>query len=182
MDQARGRGGGDVPAPETEEGALDALERDHQELGALFEQLLARSERGEDAAQRARDLLELGCLLLSHTRAEEEVFFARMYRNPELRPTADRCLDEHTEIEVLLEHLTGLDADDEAWGELLWTLASSFELHALQEEREVYPQAIAELGVAELGALMSRYQSCRARWVRCIGGELSEAQPGRSLW
>lgn len=149
-------------------GHLQPVFDDHEEVLGVMGEVLAACYRGDAPEARSCCFGRMRALLLSHARAEEEVLYARIYRSPAMQPMIERLLDEHTEMEALLTDLWS-EEDDGTWCDLFWTLKTSVELHAEQEEKEVLPVLVEQLDGAEVDDLVARYASCRARWARHIG-------------
>jgi len=142
-------GGGDV---------VDVLTSDHAEITALLAVLRAESD-----PQRARDLADTVIAeLVRHSVSEEmHVYPAIRKHLPAGDQAVEHDIEEHKEIESLLEELEKADAAGPEFHDVVQQLTQVLDDHVADEEREQFPQLRARIPAAELveiGARVERAQ------------------------
>lgn len=115
------------------------LEKDHEKVSKLFEQLM---ETGETAVKTREKLFgQLKQELVAHTEAEEHVFYPAL---KDADPTHDltlEAIEEHHVVDQLLEELESMPKDQEEWIAKLTVLKENVEHHVEEEESELFPKA-----------------------------------------
>jgi len=115
------------------------LKQDHQKAKRLFEQLRDTPDRA--AKSRERLFAQLKQEFELHTEVEEEHFYPALRDGDEAKDLIEDALEEHNEMEEMLEELDGADKDDESWTEQLAEFQESFEYHVQEEETQLFPRA-----------------------------------------
>jgi len=123
--------------------AIEMLKADHRRVRALFQ----RYDETDDQALRQGIVVELFVELELHTQLEETVFYPAFAdeTNREGQELVETSLDAHEEVDVLVEELRGLDADQEAFVAKFQELRTKVEQHVQDEESRMFPQAEQEL-------------------------------------
>lgn len=145
------------------------LEKEHDEVSMLLEQV-----RNSDSPESVRELfIRLRRELLSHLDAEEEVFYARLERIDSARSEVREGLQEHEQLEWLLEQLDGVSLGGDDWESILEDLKDSFDMHVEEEEDEIFPMAQKLIDEEEAQELGQRYQNEKNK----VLGRLSGPSP-----
>jgi hemerythrin superfamily protein len=120
--------------------ALTLLIADHNRVRGLFERFTAASD-ADDVATMAELADQMRTELEVHTTIEEEIFYPAVRGlSDEIADTVAEGLEEHHQVEVLLEELTGLSPGDDAW-KAKWTVViEDVDHHADEEESELFPK------------------------------------------
>jgi hemerythrin-like domain-containing protein len=119
--------------------AIEMLKADHRRVRALFQ----RYDRTDDQAMKQVIVAELFVELELHTQLEETVFYPAFAdeTNREGQELVETSLETHEEIEVLVEELRGLEADQEAFAAKFQELRTKVDQHVQDEESQMFPQA-----------------------------------------
>jgi iron-sulfur cluster repair protein YtfE (RIC family) len=115
------------------------LKQDHQKAKRLFEQLSDTSDRA--VKSRERLFAQLKQELELHTEVEEQHFYPALREQEETKDLIEEALEEHNEVNELLQELDGPDKDDESWVEQLSELQENVEHHVEEEETQLFPRA-----------------------------------------
>lgn len=133
---------------------FDALSRQHREVESLFAQIIALYEDGE--LEDVEPLFELlREKLLSHAEAEDTVVYERL--SGPLHEEIGKAREEHGIVEILIDELTAIDVDDDAWKARIEVLQEMVQHHVIEEEQTLFPSARDELTAAESQALAERF-------------------------
>src|ERR1700739_4032482 len=108
------------------------LKQDHQKAKRLFEQLSETSDRA--VKSRERLFAQLKQELVLHTEGEEQHFYPALRDQEETKDMIEEGLEEHNEVNELLQELDGPDKDDESWLEQLSELQENVEHHGWEGE------------------------------------------------
>jgi iron-sulfur cluster repair protein YtfE (RIC family) len=119
--------------------AIEMLKADHRRVRALFQ----RYNETDDQAMRQGIVAELFVELELHTQLEETVFYPAFAdeTNQQGQDLVAASLEDHEEIDVLVEELRGLEADQEAFAAKFQELRTKVEQHVQEEESQMFPQA-----------------------------------------
>ena len=124
--------------------AVTLLTADHNRVRGLFERFKAASEA--DDADRMASLAELmRADLTAHTTIEEEIFYPAVRDlSEEIAETVAEGLEEHHQVEVLLQELTQLEPGSEEWKAKWTVIVEDVDHHAEEEESELFPKVRAQ--------------------------------------
>jgi hemerythrin superfamily protein len=119
--------------------AIEMLKADHRRVRALFQ----RYDETDDQGMRQGIVAELFVELELHTQLEESVFYPAFAdeSNQEGQELVAASLEDHEDIDVLVEELRGLEADQEAFAAKFQELRTKVEQHVQDEESQMFPQA-----------------------------------------
>jgi hemerythrin superfamily protein len=161
-------------------GAMDATElliQDHEKVQGLF----AQFERAREDAQKKSTLFEkIKDELQMHTKVEEEIFYPAVEELPIERAKDDieRSLQDHEEVDALLDELQWLSPDDADFDGKMSELMEAVRSHIQLEQEEVFKVARAGLGeemLEEMGREMEEFkQSMKEEKMDSDGAEASE--------
>ncbi len=133
--------------------AIAQLKNDHQ----LFRGLLAKLEDTSENAKKTRHALfaELKRELVAHATLEEEFLYPAVEEVADEEHAEDlkHSYEEHHVVDVLLDELTILKVDDEAWGAKVHVLRENLVHHLEEEEEDLFPYAQKVIDAAELDEL-----------------------------
>jgi hemerythrin-like domain-containing protein len=113
------------------------LHREHEKAASLFQRI---SELSGDEESRTRLFEHLRQDLLVHARAEEKVFYTAL-KQKALRDEAQDGVEEHAEIEELLEAVHAMATHDEDWSARFNELRELVQHHVSEEESEFFAAA-----------------------------------------
>ncbi len=135
--------------------AITLLTKDHDEVRRLFEQF--RSAQDASNGQLMRETADkIFAELEVHTTIEEEIFYpAARGKDEDIDETLDESLQEHHVVDVLMEEMRGIDSGSDEWVAKMTVLIENVEHHAEEEEQDLFPDSLEELGherMDELGA------------------------------
>lgn len=131
------------------------LHAEHEEVGQLFEQLLATQD-----PQRARQIwTRVSVALLTHARAEQEIVYEAMSDREALAEDADHGAEEHLEIETLLLEANELEPGTAPFRAKVVELDRNVRHHVDDEEDDMLPKTAQVLSMEERIALVARYRA-----------------------
>ena len=136
------------------------IKQDHQRVTDLFGLLDALEIA---AAERARLFRTLKRELTVHKEAEENTFYAALSDLPEISDRIEESLEEHVDVEELLEELDDLDSESDEFVAQLRELKEEVEHHVEEEESVIFPLARALLTAAEAERIAQAMQEERSR-------------------
>jgi hemerythrin superfamily protein len=143
--------------------AMDATElliQDHEKVQGFFLQF----ERAREDAQKKSTLFDkIKEELQMHTKVEEEIFYPAVEELPIERAKDDieRSLQDHEEVDALLDQLQSLAPDDADFDERMTELIDAVRSHIELEQEEVFKVARAGLGeerLQEMGREMEEFK------------------------
>ncbi|MGH9324608.1 MAG: hemerythrin domain-containing protein [Vicinamibacteria bacterium] len=139
----------------------EKLMKDHQEALALFDQI---AETGDDEV-RKRDRLfqKLTADLTRHARAEERVFYPALRDHEDTRPLVEESLEEHKEVESILDQLQRMERDNAEWLETVLELRESVQHHIDEEESTLFQKARHLLSEEEADELALRFDKEKSK-------------------
>ena len=115
----------------------EVLKAEHEAVEALFELLLATSER--QVARRQMLLTKIAYQLNKHAIQEENVVYPALHKIDS--DAAHRLVADHGEIKTMLSDLQYvIDKSDPAWLETARRLSETVISHAREEEDEIFPK------------------------------------------
>jgi len=115
----------------------EVLKAEHEAVEALFELLLATSER--QTARRQMLLTKIAYNLNKHAIQEENVVYPALHKID--ADAAHRLVADHGEIKTMLSDLQYvIDKSDPAWLETARRLSETVISHAREEEDEIFPK------------------------------------------
>ncbi len=118
---------------------LDALREDHRKVIDLFTAL--EDTEADDADKRRRLFATLKDELTRHTQAEEQVFYSQLKKHERARDDTEEAIEEHHEVEQLLQRMEEMDVASEEWMESLGECREMVEHHVEEEEGRLFGEA-----------------------------------------
>ena len=130
------------------------LEADHRKVQELF----AKAEETSDPREFEKIFGEIKAELELHKEAEERTFYAALSNFPELADRIEEAMEEHVEVEELLEELSSLAAEDDDFRSQLSELREEVEHHVREEEGELFAQARKLLNDEQASRIAEEYR------------------------
>lgn len=131
--------------------AVKMLKEDHKRVKELFDQFEEAQETKEKEQIAAEAMRELK----THTLLEEEIFYPAVWKKIKEEELMYEAKEEHHVVDLLMEEIQQLDADDPVFSAKFIVLAENVRHHIKEEEGEMLPQAQkAGLDLEALGAEM----------------------------
>ena len=120
--------------------AIDLLKQEHETAKQMFGKIKSAS-----AAERGPLWLKLKPELKVHEQMEEAALYGPVAdqmgsSDQTLREWRDHHHREVTELEGLIQQISGLDATSDQWSEKLGTLQETLEHHIQEEEGKIWPR------------------------------------------
>jgi len=140
---------------------FDLIRSDHETVRELFKRIEATAD--DEVRARAELVRELAGELVSHAKAERDVFYETLAERGEDRALLLEAVEEHEAIERALEDLEVCRAEDERWPAKLAVLRDLVEHHHDHEEREIFRMGRKALSRDEAivlgGAMLERKEA-----------------------
>lgn len=138
--------------------AIELLMQDHKEAAGLMDQL-ETADKGDRSAKNV--FLQLKDALTMHTQAEEQVFYPALKNHEETRDMIPESLEEHQEVDQILEEMSGLNPGNDDFMNKLTELRDAVEHHVEEEESEMFPKAEKILGESRLQEMGRQMQQMK---------------------
>ena len=136
------------------------LRQEHQRIRELFDRSQALAA---GASERATQFRTLARELRAHLEAEESTFYTVLRALPEISERIEEALEEHVDIEELLQELAALDCDSAPFIAQLGELKEEIEHHFGQEEGEIFRRARTLLSADQEEQIARAMQAERSR-------------------
>ena len=114
------------------------LRQEHQRIRELFDRIEALQVGAEE---RASLFKQLARELRAHKEAEASTFYAALGNLPELSERVEEAIEEHVDIEELLDELATVEYDSPPFIAQLSELKEEFDHHTGEEEGEIFRRA-----------------------------------------
>jgi len=136
----------------------EILADDHRQAEELFVAI-------DDAElpERGPLLEQLRAELLRHAEAEKQVFYRRLAAHPDAAAVVGESLEDHAEIERMLDDLVAMDPASPDWLDMVHELQDSVQAHVAEEEDELFPLARDVLRAAEAERMVRAFRDSRRR-------------------
>jgi hemerythrin superfamily protein len=115
------------------------LKQDHQRVAELLQRLQATDTANSRERLRLFEMLKRE--LTAHKEAEEQTFYAALSTIPEISDRIEEALEEHADVDELVQELDGLEPDELDFIAQLDELREEIEHHVSEEENEIFPRA-----------------------------------------
>jgi hemerythrin superfamily protein len=145
--------------------AIELLEKDHKAVKKLFREFEGKTDRAHkgklDLYATIRQELEI------HTQIEEQIFY------PAVKEIASdmvaEAMEEHNQVDRLLEELHGMDPGDERFDAKMTVLIENVEHHADEEEKEMFPKVRKPMGAERLRQMGMQMMEMKEQLMRQKG-------------
>jgi hypothetical protein len=118
---------------------FDALKAEHSHIKDLLARMEATAGRAPNSRSELYDRLRHD--FLSHSEAEERIFYSALGDSPEMSELVSWAREDHAIVLYLLEALGAIAPDTEEWLAAVKTLKDNVELHIDDEEGELFRRA-----------------------------------------
>lgn len=137
--------------------ALELLKNDHDRVRQLFKQF----ESVKDETEHRRLVEIIKTELQTHAHIEESIFYPALddTDSENVSELVDEALDEHHDIEVLLDEIDRLNRDGQELRAKVMELKEKVEHHASQEEQEMFNRARELLSADDLDEIGQELES-----------------------
>ena len=154
-----GKAKGAAKALQGYSGIFHHLAGEHAEVSTMMKQVAGTM----DAQERQKLFPEIRRSLLAHAKGEEQEFYPVLREIRGLQSHVERSLEEHREIESLLERLNQGDKSTKDWTDSFERLMSSVEQHVKHEEQEIFPRANEAIESKRAKEMERRYETAEER-------------------
>ena len=143
---------------------LELLRQDHDKVRSLFTSFREAAD-AEDSSRISDLCSEIFHELEVHTAIEEEVFYPMIHDagGEDLTEHTDESYEEHHVVDVLMEEIRQLSADDPTFKAKMTVLMENVEHHASEEEDEMFPQVRELFSQDQLESLGEELMASKTR-------------------
>lgn len=143
--------------------ALELLKSDHDTVRQLFSQFNQAKEAGNTEQMRSVQQ-QIFSELEVHTAIEEEIFYPEAEAiGGEAEDLVKEGEEEHHVVDVLMEEISALSPNDEAFVPKMTVLIENVEHHAEEEETELFPKLRETFGNDRLQAMGAKLEEAKQR-------------------
>ncbi|QFS83617.1 hypothetical protein FIU97_12660 [Roseivivax sp. THAF40] len=137
----------------------DAIVADHEN----HRKLMARIADTEGASEDRKSAWnEFFYDVKSHAAAEEETFYSKLMSKTWGQDSARHSVEEHGELDDLMEELNEMDMSSSGWLNKFNTLRHDYEHHMDEEEKEVFGRAKEVIPEDEIEGYGKRFRDRKA--------------------
>ena len=137
---------------------IDMLMQDHQEAAGMMEQI---ESAGEGDASVMTTFEQLKQALMLHMQAEEQIFYPALRSNDETGDQIGESFEEHQEVKDMLAEMSGLQAGNQEFMDMMSDLKESVEHHVEEEENKLFPKARKILGDSRLEEMGQQFMQMK---------------------
>ena len=167
---------------ETETNALKLLEKDHDEVDALFKEYES-SKEDLKAAQKHKLATQICDMLTVHATIEEEIFYPAIRNlDKETKDLVSEAAVEHQSLKDIIGRLESAPPSDPLYDAGVKVLAEYVKHHVKEEENEIFPKVrSSEVDLDALGErLLERKSELMGESGRSGGGKRGSAKSQES--
>ncbi|WP_102224245.1 hemerythrin domain-containing protein [Acidimangrovimonas sediminis] len=136
------------------------IKADHDRHRALMK-TIAGTEGASDARREA--WREFYYDIKSHAAAEEETFYSKLMEKTWGQDAARHSVEEHAEMDDLLDALNEMDMSSSGWLNKFHTLQHDYTHHMDEEEDEIFTRARKVIDDSQVGAYGDRFRARKAK-------------------
>ena len=133
----------------------EAIKADHDTHRALLK-TIAETSGASDERKSAWD--EFFRDVKSHAAAEEETFYSKLMSKTWGQDAARHSVEEHAELDDLMEELNGMDMASSGWLNKFNHLRHEYEHHMEEEEEDVFGRAREVIPDDEIAGYGARFK------------------------
>ncbi|MFD1343188.1 hemerythrin domain-containing protein [Litorisediminicola beolgyonensis] len=134
----------------------DAIKADHDTHRALLKKI---AETTGDSEERRAAWSEFFNDVKSHAAAEEETFYSKLMSKTWGQDAARHSVEEHAELDDLMEELHEMDMSSSGWLNKFNTLRHEYEHHMEEEEKDVFGRAREVIPEEEIEGYGERFKA-----------------------
>ena len=143
----------------------EAIKADHENHRALLNKI-ADTEGASDERKAAWD--EFFHDVKSHAAAEEETFYSKLMSKTWGQDAARHSVEEHAEMDDLLEELNEMDMSSSGWLNKFNQLKHDYEHHMDEEEDEVFGRAMEVIAEDEIEGYGKAFKDRKAEELKLV--------------
>ena len=143
----------------------DAIKADHENHRKLLA-TIADTEGASDDRKAA--WAEFFHDVKSHAAAEEETFYSKLMSKTWGQDSARHSVEEHAEMDDLMEELQGMDMSSPAWLQKFNQLKHDYEHHMDEEEDEVFGRAKEVIPEGEIEGYGKAFKDRKAEELKLV--------------
>ena len=144
--------------------------RSSQTRSSKGERIVSREATGSLDQNKRKELFDkIDTELEIHAHIEETVFYPALETHEELKDMVAEALEEHQEVEIMLEELEELGSESHDFGSKLQELIESVEHHVEEEEGEMFPKVREVFDEGQLEQLGQELESAKGTAHRKAG-------------
>ncbi len=149
----------------------DEIKKDHDHHRALLK-TISDTTGASDARKKA--WAEFYNDVKAHGAAEEETFYSKLMTKTWGQDAARHSVEEHAEIDDLLEELNGMDMSSPGWLNKFNTLAHDYNHHIDEEEDEIFTRAKKVIDSSEIDGYGERFLSRKKKELTLVDEKLND--------
>jgi len=115
----------------------NVLKQEHDEAKDIMDNIMLCGENG----LKLQYLQDLKKNILIHAKTEEEVFYERLKKEPQLKDQIEHAINDHKLVEMLFEKIDNISVEDKLWTEIFLQIKQVLEHHITEEEDEIFFEA-----------------------------------------
>lgn len=143
----------------------DAIKADHENHRALLNTI---ADTEGDSEERRKAWAEFFHDVKSHAAAEEETFYSKLMSKTWGQDSARHSVEEHAEMDELMEELEGMDMSSSGWLQKFKQLKHDYEHHMDEEEDEVFGRAQEVIPESEIEGYGERFKARKAEELKLV--------------
>lgn len=130
--------------------ATEILTQDHRMAMSLIEELEGATDGTGNYAGAFNQLAQA---LAMHMRAEEEIYYPAVAQIEDYADQVETQVEEHEMVKQMLVQMNELAPSSDEFQDLLSQLKTAIEKHVTEEEDDIFPESIEQLGRSRVEAL-----------------------------
>ncbi|MHA6324336.1 hemerythrin domain-containing protein [Roseivivax sp. CAU 1753] len=143
----------------------DAIKADHDQHRTLLNKI-ADTSGASDA--RVDAWKEFYYDVKSHAAAEEETFYSKLMSKTWGQDSARHSVEEHAELDTLMEELNDMDMSSSGWLNKFKTLKHDYEHHMDEEEKDVFGRAREVIPEDEIKGYGERFKERKQEELKLV--------------
>lgn len=155
----------------------DLLIEDHRNVEDMFEQIEDALD-AENYAQAEEVFEKLKVALTSHSKAEEEAFYEPLKIMTRDKNNGEELIwegaEEHHVAALLLNELSRMDVEEEAWKGKVKVLCELIEHHVEEEESRIFQEAKKCFSKEEATEIASNFKELKEEYKTMVDEALAE--------
>ncbi|MFV3409636.1 hemerythrin domain-containing protein [Bdellovibrio bacteriovorus] len=154
----------------------ELLKKDHREVKKMFEQAQGALDDG-NLFEAEKVFYKMRTELTAHSKSEEEVFYQplkALARDEKSEELSWEGQEEHHVIALLLNELSRISVNEDAWKAKLTVLSELVDHHVEEEEGEIFKVAKKHFSDAEAEEIAEQMTALKERYKTMIDDALEE--------
>ncbi|ETX14929.1 Hemerythrin [Roseivivax halodurans JCM 10272] len=143
----------------------EAIKADHENHRKLLATIAETEGASEDRKAAWNEFFHD---VKSHAAAEEETFYSKLMSKTWGQDSARHSVEEHAEMDDLMEELQGMDMSSPAWLQKFKQLKHDYEHHMDEEEDEVFGRAKEVIPESEIEGYGKTFKDRKAEELKLV--------------